>query len=154
MADVAPCVKAFILLLLCGNPILKGAFVTLLNTTIASLSAEVDLLTLQIERLNIINQITSLGINALNGIVNQVKVDLNLLLGPLQQAADCPALSQLSETVQNNAVGRTLSALNKRLYDINRATNLIHVQDAIKQKKEEQIRRLQDMVNAISSLCP
>jgi hypothetical protein len=154
MADVAPCVKTFILFFLCGNPILKGAFVTLLNTIIARLSLEIDLLTLQIERLNIVNQITSLGISALNGLINQVKTDLNLLLGPLQQAADCSALARLNETVQDSAVGRNLTAVYKKLYDINRITNLIRVQDAIKQKKEEEIRRLQDMVDAIASLCP
>lgn len=154
MADVAACVKAFILFFICGNPILKGAFVTLLNTTIASLSLEVDILTAEIERLNIVNQITSLGITALNAAANQIKVDLNLLIGPLQQASDCLPLAQLNEAVQNNAIGRSFAALNKKLYDLNRATNLVRVQDAIKQKKQEQIRRLQDMVTAIISLCP
>lgn len=154
MADVAACVKAFILFFICGNPILKGAFVTLLNTVINSLSLEVDLLTAEIARLNLVNQITSLGISALNGLVNQIKVDLNLLIGPLQQAAECTALADLNETLQNNAIGRTFTAINKKLYDINRVTNLVRVQDAIKQKKQEQIRRLQDMVTAISTLCP
>lgn len=154
MADVAPCVKAFILFFICGNPILKGAFVTLLSTVIASLSLEVDVLTAEIARLNLVNQITSLGINALNGLANQIKVDLNLLIGPLQQAADCPALADLNATVQNNAIGRSFAALNKKLYDLNRMTNLVRVQSAIKQQKEEQIRRLQDMVSAIGNLCP
>jgi len=154
MADVASCVKAFILFFLCGNQILKGTFVTLVSGVIASLSAEVDILTAQIARLNIVNQITSLGITSINGLVNQIKVDLNLFIGPLQQYADCTPLAQLNETLQNNAVGRSLTSLNKKLYDLNRMTNLVRVQDAIKQKKQEQIRRLQDILTAIENLCP
>lgn len=154
MADVAACVKAFILFFLCGNAILKGTFVTLLTTVIASLSLEVDVLTAEIARLNIVNQITSLGITELNAAANQIKVDLNLFIGPLQQFSDCTPLAQLNETIQNNAIGRSFAALNKKLYDLNRVTNLVRVQDAIKQQKQEQIRRLQDMVTAISNLCP
>ena len=151
---VASCVQAFILALLCGNPILKGAFVTLLNSMIAQLSLEIDLLTLQIARLNILNQILSLGIITAQAVFDKVTADLNLFLGPFQRFPDCIDLSKLNETIQGNAVGRTLANFNKKLYELNRVTNLIRVQNAIKQKKEEQIRKLQEMVDAIASLCP
>ena len=152
--SVAACTRTFILLVLCGNPILKGTFITLLNTIIAQLLLERDLLTLQIARLNILNQITSLGINAMRGAINQVKTNLNLFVGPLQQFPDCVDLSKLNETIQSHATGRTLTAINKKLYDLQRGTNLVRVQNAIKQKTDEQIRKLQDIINEISSLCP
>ncbi len=150
---VSHCVEAFILALLCGNPILKGAFVTLLNGTILKLSLEVDLITAQIARLNILNQLLSLGITTAQALFDKVTADLNLFLGPLQQFPDCIDMAQLNETIQSSAVGRTVANFNKKLYELNRVTNLIRVQDAIKQKKEEQIQKLQDIIDSIASLC-
>jgi hypothetical protein len=150
---VAACVRAFILTILCGNPILRGAFVTLLNSMILQVSLEIDLLTVQIARLNILNQILSLGITTAQAAFDKVKADLNLFLGPLQQFHGCVDLSTLNETIQNNAVGRAVANFNKKLYELNRVTNLVRVQNAIKQKKEEQVRKLQEMVDAIASLC-
>ena len=53
---ILPCVRAFILAILCGNPILKGALVTTLNAMIVTLDLEITKLTVTLGRLNIFNK--------------------------------------------------------------------------------------------------
>ena len=150
---IPACVQAFILALLCGNPLLRSAWVTLLNSLILQLSEEVDLLTLQIARLNVLNQINSQIINSFEALKSKVSADLNLFLGPLQQFNGCVDLQKISKYIHLNAVGRKAAALKKKLYEFNRVTNLVQVQNAIKQAKEQQITDLQNFVDAITELC-
>lgn len=151
---VLACVKAFILVILCANPILKGAWVTLINGAILSLQQQVALLVIEINRLNIINSITGLGINALRALINKVSADLNLFLGPLQAFPDCGLLSDVNSLIQQSAVGKKFSAFNKKLYDFQRATNLSNILSAKKQKLDQKIADLQEMLDQINILCP
>ncbi len=151
---VPACVKAFILVILCSNPILKGVWITLLNNAILQLQQEVALITLQIQRLNILNSLSGLIINNIKALVNKVSSDLNLFLGPLQSFSDCVILSDLNTTIQQSAVGQKFYALNKKLHDLQRATNLSNILGAQKEKIDDQIERLQDMLNEINILCP
>lgn len=153
-SQVAACVRAFILTILCANPILKGAWVTLLNSTILSLQEQIAILTLQINRLNILNTLTGIGINTLRALVNKVSTDLNLFLGPLQAFPDCQVLSGLSSTIQAGAIGQKFSAINKKLHDFQRATNLSNILSAKKKKLDQRIADLQAMLDAINTLCP
>lgn len=152
--QVAACVEAFILTILCANPILKGAWVTLLNGLILQLDEEVALLTLEIGRLNILNSLTSLGILTLQAAINKVRADLNLFLGPLQQFSDCTALSDLNSTLQNSAVGKKYAAFNKKLHDLQRASNLQNILSAKKLLVDQKIADLQSMISRINELCP
>lgn len=147
------CVDAFILAVLCGNPILKGAWITLLNSIILRLSQEVDLLLLQITRANAAHRLLSLLTNTVAATVNQVKVDLNLFLGPLQQFSDCLPLKDLNTLLQNNAVGKKFNALKKLEYKVRRMASLASVLTWTKEKKEEQITILQDFIDKINELC-
>lgn len=151
---VADCVVAFILVILCGNPILKGAWVTLLNGMLLTLSLEIDIITANIVRLNIINSLTSLTLLSIKALINKVAVDLNLFLGPLQQFSDCTEMSDLNSFIQNSGAGKVVNAYYKKLYDLNRTTNLVNIQTAIKKRKEEQLEKVQDFIAAIASYCP
>lgn len=152
--QVAACVKAFILAILCGNPILKGAFVTAINGVILDLDVEIALLTAQLARLNIINAITNIAIKALQAQIDKVTADLNLILEPMAAAGSCAGLNNLNEAIQNSAVGKTFNAFQKLLYDFNRRTNLVNLQNAIIQKKQQLRDDLQNFVDNIASLCP
>jgi len=151
---VSACVRAFILAIICGNPILRGTLVTILNSLLVRLSFDIDQIILLIGRLNVHNQILSLGINTLNALKDRVGSDLNLILGPFQQFFDCIDLRSLLDTIKAPAVGKSLKALEKKIKDLNRATNLIRIQDSIKQRKEDELERVQDFIDDIASLCP
>jgi hypothetical protein len=97
---ISSCVTTFILTVLCGNPILKGVFVTLLNSILIQLEEEIAVLTLEIGRLNVVNQVLQLEIQAEQAIVSKLQADFNLVLGPLQNSATCPELNQLTNTIQ------------------------------------------------------
>ena len=150
---VSNCIRAFILAVLCGNPILKGTFTTILNSLLLKLSFDIDQINLLIGRLNIHNQILSLGINTLNALKDKVGADLNLLLGPLQQFHGCVDLQKINELLQVDAVGKKFKSFQKKLVDINRVTNLIRIQDALKQSKENARERIQDFIDEIGNLC-
>ena len=151
--SVSTCVKAFILSVLCGNPILKGAFVTILNSLLLKISFDIDQITLLIGRLNVHNQILSLGLNTINALTDKVSADLNLFLGPLQQFHDCAPMQAINELLQAPAVGKNIKALQKKISDLNRSTNLINIQNAIKQRKEDEQEKIQDFIDEIFSLC-
>ncbi len=151
---LSPCVDAFILTLLCSNPILKGAFITSLSAVIISIDSEVSLLTSQLGRLNIINKILDLEIQLVQSVLNKVQADLDLILGPLQAFGDCPELARLNETLQNNAVSKVFSSFQKKIYEFNRISNLTIVQDAITKKKQQIRQEALDMIDRINILCP
>ena len=153
-SNIAPCGKAFILAILCGNPILKGAFVTLLNTVIIRLDQDIALLTAQLLRLNLANMLLNLEIQIVEGLVNRVQSELNLVLGPFQQFGGCESLSKLNEILQNNAVGKTYASFQRKLYEWNRRLNLATRIDALIKQKEKYKTELQDWVSAIGGLCP
>lgn len=151
---ISPCVDAFILAVLCSNPILKGAFVTTLTGTILTLDQEVALFTAQLGRLNIVNKVLDLEIQAVQAILNKVQADMNLILGPLQAFSECPELARLNETLQNNAVSKKFSAFQKKIYEFNRILNLTVVQDAITQRRQQIRQELLDIIDRINILCP
>ena len=150
---VATCVKAFILALLCGNPILRGTFVTILNSLLLKLSFDIDQINLLIGRLNIHNQILSLGINTLNALKDKVASDMNLLLGPIQQFEGCLPIQKIATFLQENAVAKKAKAFEKKISDINRVTNLVNIQNSLKLEKEAAITSIQDFIDEIANLC-
>ena len=151
---VLACVRAFILAILCGNPILKGAFVTVANSTIATLDLQIVALTASLARLNFFNQILSFQIAALEAIFSTVRADLNLILEPLNRANSCPPLQKFNQQVQSALGGKKFRAFQKKLYDFNRSTNLANAQSALIQEKDKLKKDLQDMVDEIGTLCP
>lgn len=153
MALLSPCVDAFILSILCSNPILKGGFLTILNNMVLQLDQEITLLIAQTAKLNIANQILDLQIKAVEGIINKVQTDLNLILTPLQEFTDCPELSRLNETIQSNAVGKKVSGLQKKLYEWRRASNLVNLQNSLIKVKERRRDEILAMIDRINILC-
>jgi hypothetical protein len=151
---LSPCFDAFVLAVLCSNPIMKGAFVTILTGTILTIDQDISIFTAQLGRLNIVNQILNLEIQAVQAILNKVQADLNLILEPLAAFGECPELARLNETLQNNAVSKKLSTFQKKIYEYNRIANLTVVQDAITKKKNALRNDLLDMIDRINILCP
>jgi hypothetical protein len=145
--SLSSCVTSFILVILCGNPVLKGAFVTLLNSLLLTIDQEITILTAQLGRLNVINRL-------LNFVINKVTSDLNLILGPFQQYANCPDISRLQELIQQNAVNKNFVGLQNKLYELNRATNLANVIDAVIKQKQKHRTDIQDFIDRIADLCP
>ncbi len=148
------CVDSFILSVLCGNSILKGAWITLLNSLIVRLSAEIDLLLLQITRINAANQILSLIENSLTATLSQVTADLNLFLGPLQTFGSCIGMKDINDLLQQAQKNKTISGFKKVLYKIKRMVNLGNHLSVVKKLKEDQVIFLQDFIDRINELCP
>jgi hypothetical protein len=151
--DVLPCVKAFILAILCGNPILKGAFTTVLSSLVLQLDEEIAVLTLEANQLNILNRILNIEIQLVQAAVNKVQADLNLLLAPLSAANNCPTLSKLNTNLQQNAVSKKFVALQNKIAQLNRRTNLTQYLDTVTKKKNKLRQDCLDMIDAITSLC-
>lgn len=148
------CVKRFILTVLCGNPIMKGSFITLLTSLVLQIDQEIALLTLQLGRLNFVQQLTNLEIQALQAVFNKIQVDLNLILGPLQSGAACSELNRLNQYIQSNAVSKKAIALQNAIYKLNKAANLTTRQNAIIAQKNKIRDEMLDMIDAINTLCP
>ena len=148
------CVITFILTILCGNPILKGTFVTLLSSIVAQLDEEIAVLTLELGRLNVVNQVLQLEIQAEQAIVNKITADFNLVLGPLNASGTCPELAQLTKTIQNSGAGKFISGLQNKIYEANRTLNLTNIQNSILKQTEQERNQIQEMINQIASLCP
>lgn len=149
-----PCVRSFILVVLCGNPILKGAFVTLLTSTVLSLDQEIGILTLQLGRLNFFNKLLNIELQTVQALISKVSADFNLILEPFKQYPSCPELSNLSDHLQNNAVNKKFVGLQNKLYEINRVTNLANVQDSIIKFKQKRRDDFQEIIDLINTLCP
>jgi hypothetical protein len=154
MAETLPCVISFIKIILCANPILKGAWITLLNSIILQLQEQIAILTFQVNQLNVLNTLTGLGINTAKALINKVSSDLNLFLGPLQSYPDCSVLGDLNTTIQYSSVGQKLRSYNKKIHEFQRATNLSNILSAQKKKLDQRIVTLQDMLNKINQICP
>lgn len=150
---VLACVKSFILTVLCGNPILKGTFVTVINSTIIALDLEITQLLASLGRLNIFNKITSFQINAITAKFDALKADLNLILGPLAQTGSCVTLSKFNEQLQAGLGGKKFRGFQKKLGDFQRSTNLAVAIDALIKQKEKLKNDLQDFVDEIAILC-
>lgn len=151
---VSACVKRFILIILCGNPIMKGAFITLLSSLVLQIDAEIAILTANLGRLNFIQQLTNLEIQAVQAIYNKIQNDLNLILGPLNAASTCPELVNLNSVIQQNVVSKTVVSLQNSIYKLNKASNLATRQDAIIKQKNKVRDQLLDMISSINTLCP
>ena len=151
---VTACVRRFILVVLCGNPIMKGAFVTLLNSLILQLDQEIALLTAQLGRLNVIQLLTNLTIQSLRAVFNKVQADLNLVLGPLNDASACPELLTMNSIIQRSVLSKKVRALQNALYKLNKTANLARAQTAIIAYKNKVRDDLQNMVDEIAALCP
>ncbi len=151
---LGPCVDAFITALLCSNPILKGAFVTTLSGLVIQLDLLVAQSTLQLGRFNILNKVLEFQIQLLQAVIGKVSADLNLILGPLRAFGTCPELARLNEALQNTAVGKVFSSLQKKLYEANRLTNLTIVQDGITKKRQQLRKDALDIIERINILCP
>jgi hypothetical protein len=152
--SLSSCVTSFILVILCGNPVLKGAFVTLLNSLLLTIDQEITILTAQLGRLNVINRLLNFEIQTVQSVINKVTSDLNLILGPFQQYANCPDISRLQELIQQNAVNKNFVGLQNKLYELNRATNLANVIDAVIKQKQKHRTDIQDFIDRIADLCP
>lgn len=148
------CVDLFIISILCGNPLLKSAWITLLNSTLLTLSLQVDLLALQITRLNVANRVLSLASNTIKAVIDKTKVDLNLFLGPLQQFSTCVPLLDLNKLLQSSSVNKVASAFKKMDYKLRRFTSLTNILTATKEFKEQQIQTIQDFIDRINEICP
>lgn len=151
--DILPCVKAFILAILCGNPILKGTFTTFLTGLVLTLDAEIAVLVLAIAQLNILNRILALQIASVNAALNKNIADLNVLLGPLAAAGSCSTLSKLLIGLESILAGKKSRGLQKLLNELNRRTNLAQVQDTIMKKKQKLRNDCLDIIAAITDLC-
>lgn len=151
---VSQCVKSFILFILCGNPILKGVFVTTLSGLVVTLDAEITQLIAQLGRLNIINQLASIEINTLNASSNKVRAELNLLLGPLADASTCPELAALLQQLQSSSVSKAAVGLQNQIYKANKSLNLAAAQQAIISQKQQLRTFCLDTINEINTLCP
>jgi hypothetical protein len=154
MAILSPCVDSFILTILCGNPILKGSFITLLSSIVLQLDAEVTDLNAQLGRLNVINQVLNFEIQAVQAIIDKVQADFNLILGPLQQFGSCPELAQLSQTLQESAISKKFAGLQEKIYWLNRRANIANVQNSISQHKDETRNNFLAFIDRINTLCP
>jgi hypothetical protein len=121
---------------------------------VLQIDQEIALLTLQLGRLNFIQQLTNLEIQALQAVFNKVQADLNLIFGPLNNAASCPELIRLTEYIQSTAVSKKAIALQNAIYKLNRAANFATRQDAIIAQKNKIRDEMLDMIDAINTLCP
>lgn len=148
------CVDAFILAILCGNPVLKAAWITLLNSMLISLQAQIAILTANLVSLNSASQVLSLASNTIRAVIDKTKVDLNLFLGPLQQFSTCVPLLDINKILQKNAVNKVASSLNKLDYRLRRMIGQINVISAFKKEIDEQVIVIQDFLDRITQLCP
>jgi len=148
------CVDLFIISILCGNPVLKGAWLTLLNTMIARLQLQSTLLLANIARLNAASHFLNLASNTVRAIIDRTKVDLNLFLGPLQQFSSCLPLKDLNSFLQSNAVNKTFATINKLDYKIRRIVSLKDQLTATKEYIDDKIETLQDFIDRINTICP
>ena len=151
---LSACVDSFILSILCGNPILKGAFVSFLNTLVIQIDEEITVTTAQLGRLNLVNKVLSLEIQGVKAILDKAQADLNLVLGPLSQFPNCPELSNLNQSIQNTAVSKTFIGLQNQLYSFNRIANIANLQNSIIQQKEKLKSDVQAVIARIALLCP
>lgn len=151
---VSACVSRFIVTVLCGNPILKGAFITFLNGTVAQLDQEITVLTASLGRLNVVQALTNIEIQAVNAIVNKIRNDANLLLGPLNSFSGCSELQRVSSYLQNNAGSKAVKGFQRKVYELNRAANMANVQSSIIQAKEQLKQDVLDILDEINTLCP
>lgn len=148
------CTIAFILAVLCANPILKGGFITVINGTILQLDQEITFLTAQLGRLNFANTLLDLQSQAAKALLDRVQADLNLLLDPLSQFGACPELANLQNQLQEVSNNKVFSAARKVIFDIRRMTNVAVLQNLILEHKKEIRQNLQDMLDEINILCP
>jgi hypothetical protein len=148
------CVDAFILAILCGNPVLKGAWIGLLNAMILRLQQESTLYLAQIARINAASRLLSLASNTVRALIDRTKVDLNLFLGPLQQFSSCLPLADLNKILQSAAVNKTFVSLNKLDYKLRRMVSLSEQLTATKEYLDKQIETLQDFLDRINTICP
>jgi hypothetical protein len=151
--SITPCVRSFILFILCGNPILKGVFVTTLSGLVVTLDAEITVLTAQLGRLNIINQLASIEINTLNAIQHKTQAELNLILGPLSSASTCPQLAALLQDLQSSSVSKAVVGRQNQIYKANKSLNLAAAQQAIISQKQQLRQFCLDMIQEIALLC-
>lgn len=151
---ISSCLKAFILTVLCGNPIMKGAVVSSLTGILFTLDAEIALATAELGRLNVFNAFLSLEILTIKAILNKVSADLNLILGPFSDSASCPEVAEVIEKLQEGAVNKKISGFINKLYEQQRVLNLAVIQDAIIKKKNAQRDRIVEFINSINTLCP
>jgi hypothetical protein len=154
MSSVTPCLRQFILHILCGNPILKGTFVTTLSGMILTLDAEITLLTAQVGRLNIINQLANIEIQTLNAITNKLQAQLNLLLGPLADASACPEVAAFLQQLQSSSVSKIAVGVQNQIYKANKSLNLAAAQNALIAQKQKLRTLCLDTINEIANLCP
>ncbi len=151
---ILPCVRAFILAILCGNPILKGALVTTLNAMIATLDLEITKLTATLGRLNIFNKILGAQINLIAGLFDGAKAQLNLILGPLSAAGNCITISNIMKQLQEVLGGKKFRGFQRKLASFTRATNLsTHISNLIEIKKKLK-KDAEEFIEAIADLCP
>ena len=149
---LARCVLAFIQAILCSNPILKGSFVTVLTTMIATLDLEIATLTATLGRLNVANRILEAQIQIFKTAFDAIKADLNLVLGPLKKNGACATLNLINENLQKGLGGKKFKAFQRKLALIRRFTNLAIVQDAIIKQKEKLRQDAEDFINQINML--
>jgi hypothetical protein len=153
-ANVSPCVVRFVRTVLCGNPIMKGAFVTTLSSVVLALDAEIAILFVLLQQLNIVKRVIDFAIQSVRATLNQVAASLNIVLGPLQTAAECEELRKLLTQLESSAVGRKVRGMQNLIYKANRISGLAVQTDSIMKYKNKVRDDLLDMISAINTLCP
>jgi hypothetical protein len=150
---LSTCAANFIKYVLCGNPVLKGVFITTLSGLVVTLDAEITVLVAQVGRLNVINQLANIEIQTLNAVTNKLQAELNLLLGPLTDAASCPEIAALLAEFQSSAVSKAAVGLQNQIYKANQSLNLAAAQQAIIAQKQQVRQFCLDMIQGINTLC-
>lgn len=150
---VSACARRFIFNILCGNPIVRGALTTTLSSIVLEIDAEIAILTASLGRLNFIQQLTNLEIQTVQAILNKITADLNLIFGPLRNAADCPEINKILETIERNGATKKVVGLQNNIYRLNRVANLATRQDAIIKQKNKIRDDILDFIDEIGILC-
>jgi len=148
------CVDAFILAILCGNPILKGAWITLLNSIVFSLQAQIAIVTANLVALNSVSRVYGIASSTIKTLIDRTKVDLNLFLGPIQQFSSCAPILDINKQLQRLSNNKVTSALKKMDYKIRRVIGLLAIYSAVKEYLDEQVEIVQDFIDRINDICP
>lgn len=140
LTTLGVCFVTFVRAILCGNAILKSTFKTFLNSQILAADAQIALLGSQLARLDILNEFAMLEINTLAAVQNKIQADLNVVLGPMQDAATCPVISQFIAQAESGSTLKALAGLQNLIFSYNRRA---YVATAI----SNQVKILQNFVN-------
>ena len=151
---LSECFKAFIIAILCSNPILKGTYITVLTSTITALQLEITLIQLQLNRLKVFSTFLGLQLQTTQALIDKVGADLNLLFEPFAAANDCVQVRNINELLQRAGINTVFAATQKLLFKVNRVENFILAQEAALTSKQFLADVLQESIDFINDVCP